>query len=425
MDEEGFRYVTALRRNEFDSYCTDIPHDALNAVVIHAADAVAQASKAMAPHLTRISDDLYVRDLGLVERKRLEPPPQGNEYKTVETMRQVRQMHADLSSGRVHNIREAARPFGIAKEHASKLLQLRKLTPDIQDDILAGGATGLSVLKLRAIANLPDPSLQRKTYDEAVVQARVKPDGRASRTRGAIPPIAPPAAPLQVRVVLAFNPEVFVEQRLQADKKIGLVQAQVRKLMREATDSTILEHRVEALLEKHHLKKVLILEIPSGDTSQALLRPDLAEWRSRRRFDGFSMIMAHHGIKIGAGDLVRLYRAKDQVEKDFQTIKSAIHLRPIRHRMDEKVRAHITLCVLALLLERTIEKRLRDAGQPCSAPMVFETLRTAHLNLLDLADGPGAYDLTQANPDQTAIITALGLTSLLDTESVAASLTPR
>jgi len=47
-------------------------------------------------------------------------------------------------------------------------------------------------------------------------------------------------------------------------------------------------------------------------------------------------------------ELCRTYRAKDAVETDFQVIKSLIKLRPVRHRTDAKVRAHVTLCMLAL-----------------------------------------------------------------------------
>jgi hypothetical protein len=57
--------------------------------------------------------------------------------------------------------------------------------------------------------------------------------------------------------------------------------------------------------------------------------------------------------------------------------------------------------------------------------MLFEELRSAHLNLLDLAEGPGAYDLTQASPQQAELLKALGLNELLDAGAMAAKITPR
>jgi len=47
--------------------------------------------------------------------------------------------------------------------------------------------------------------------------------------------------------------------------------------------------------------------------------------------------------------LVSVYRAKDAVEKDFQTIKTDIKLRPVFHHTDPKVRAHLSLCMLTVL----------------------------------------------------------------------------
>jgi hypothetical protein len=64
---------------------------------------------------------------------------------------------------------------------------------------------------------------------------------------------------------------------------------------------------------------------------------------------------------------------------------------------DAKVRAHVTLCVLALLLQRVLEGRLTAAGRPMTAAACFETLATCRLNryepneLLDCD-----YSITQA-----------------------------
>ena len=68
-----------------------------------------------------------------------------------------------------------------------------------------------------------------------------------------------------------------------------------------------------------------------------------------------------------------MYRAKDAVERDFQTIKSDIELRPVLHHTDPKVRSHLSLCMLALLLERTMERRLRSVGLRMTAPAAIET----------------------------------------------------
>lgn len=146
----------------------------------------------------------------------------------------------------------------------------------------------------------------------------------------------------------------------------------------------------------------------------------------RRRYDGFSFVVGHAELPHTAAQMVELYHAKDAVEKDFQTIKSVIKLRPVRHRTDLKVRAHVTLCMLALLLERTLERRLKQAGLAMTALAAFEELASCHLNELVLDDtAEPVYTVTDTDPAQRRILEALELLPLLNDEEVAATITPR
>ena len=63
------------------------------------------------------------------------------------------------------------------------------------------------------------------------------------------------------------------------------------------------------------------------------------------------------------------------LEKDFQTIKSLVKLRPIYSYTDPKVQAHVALCILALLVQRSLEQRLRAAGLSLSAPACIDILK--------------------------------------------------
>uniref|UniRef100_UPI000551EB40 IS1634 family transposase n=1 Tax=Desulfatibacillum aliphaticivorans TaxID=218208 RepID=UPI000551EB40 len=49
------------------------------------------------------------------------------------------------------------------------------------------------------------------------------------------------------------------------------------------------------------------------------------------------------------------YKQLLEVERAFRTLKSTLDLRPVYHRKDERIRSHVTLCWLALLLVRFIE----------------------------------------------------------------------
>ncbi|MBI2566097.1 MAG: transposase [Candidatus Schekmanbacteria bacterium] len=79
-------------------------------------------------------------------------------------------------------------------------------------------------------------------------------------------------------------------------------------------------------------------------------RIERESWAPGRRHDGFYLIVVHPDLSLPAAELVDLYFSKDLIEKGFRIIKSELELRPVSHRTDAKVRAHVSLCILALLV---------------------------------------------------------------------------
>ena len=136
--------------------------------------------------------------------------------------------------------------------------------------------------------------------------------------------------------------------------------------------------------------------------------------------DGFLLHLAHPDVTLPAEEIARLYRAKDAVEKDFQTIKSFVQIRPIRHFTDAKVRAHVTICVLSLLLERLLGLQLAEV----SAQAALETLSTCLLNRF-ARDKTSDYLLTEPSDLQRDLLRQLRLLPLVDDGTVTATLRPR
>jgi hypothetical protein len=56
---------------------------------------------------------------------------------------------------------------------------------------------------------------------------------------------------------------------------------------------------------------------------------------------------------------VRLYKELSEVARAFANLKDVIDLRPIYHRTDDRVQAHIFVAALAFLLHRAIERNSR------------------------------------------------------------------
>ena len=64
---------------------------------------------------------------------------------------------------------------------------------------------------------------------------------------------------------------------------------------------------------------------------------------------------------IPESEVVTAYREQWQIERSFRTIKSFIEIRPVYHRKPDRIRAHVFVCVLSLLISRIIEKRLIES----------------------------------------------------------------
>ncbi|EQB70531.1 MAG: transposase IS4 family protein [Ferroplasma sp. Type II] len=58
-------------------------------------------------------------------------------------------------------------------------------------------------------------------------------------------------------------------------------------------------------------------------------------------------------------EIVTAYKEQWQIERSFRTIKSFLEIRPVYHRKPDRIKAHVFVCVLSLLLSRLIEKKTK------------------------------------------------------------------
>jgi transposase len=94
---------------------------------------------------------------------------------------------------------------------------------------------------------------------------------------------------------------------------------------------------------------------PYFDTRGHLRQDKLA---AAEEFDGYSCIFCTRSLPDE--QMLALYFDKDLIEKAFRSLKGIIQLRPVRHWLAERVRAHVFLCYLAYLLLSLLRYHLRD-----------------------------------------------------------------
>jgi Transposase DDE domain len=94
-------------------------------------------------------------------------------------------------------------------------------------------------------------------------------------------------------------------------------------------------------------------------TPGGLLRLDQAAIAAEQRLDG-KWLLRCSDPKLSPEDIATGYKQLLEVERGWRDMKQIIDLRPVHHRKEERIRAHVVLCWLALLLIRVIETTTGD-----------------------------------------------------------------
>jgi len=160
-----------------------------------------------------------------------------------------------------------------------------------------------------------------------------------------------------------------------------------------AAERSKLAARLQA---KRGLKRLL------RQTSGGLLRIDRAAVRAEAHLDG-KFLLRSSDPTLTAEDIALGYKQLLQVERGWREMKTTLDLRPVHHRKEDRIRAHVQLCWLALLLIRIAENQTGDTWRN-----VRRELQRLHQGTFRGNAGP-AQKTSQTTAAQLRILRALGL----------------
>ena len=112
---------------------------------------------------------------------------------------------------------------------------------------------------------------------------------------------------------------------------------------------------------------------------------------------------------LGPQEAVRMYKELSDVERGFRSLKDVLEMRPIYHQVAPRVKAHIFVAALALLLSRLLERQLKDAGVNLSAPDAMQALSTLRAVSFRLAGQPIRRGVSSGSPRARQVLRALGI----------------
>ena len=94
-------------------------------------------------------------------------------------------------------------------------------------------------------------------------------------------------------------------------------------------------------------------------TKTGLLRTDHAAIKREAHLDG-KWLLPTSDLTLTPDDLAAAYKQLIAVERGWRDMKGALALRPVFHYREDRIRAHVQLCWLALLLIRVAENATSD-----------------------------------------------------------------
>src|SRR5271157_1261146 len=119
-------------------------------------------------------------------------------------------------------------------------------------------------------------------------------------------------------------------------------------------------------------------------TPSGLPRVDAGKAKAEENLDG-KYLLRTSDPKMSAEDIALGYRQLLEVERGWRDMKQVIDLRPVYHRKEERIRAHVILCWLALLLARIAENACGDTW-----PRIRRELDRIHVGTSTAPPAPSA-----------------------------------
>ncbi len=197
------------------------------------------------------------------------------------------------------------------------------------------------------------------------------------------------------RFVICHNPEQADRDATVRDQLLARLQARIAD-----TDTWTKTRRAELvgqLRAQPGLRRFL------RQTRTGRLRVDRTAVTAEAKLDG-KFLLRTSDPTLTAEDVALGYKQLLEVERGWRDIKTVLDLRPVYHRKEDRIRAHVLLCWLALLLIRLAENATDRRW-----PELRHELDRLHVGTFT---GPAGRfrQRTETTPDQRHILTALNLT---------------
>jgi Transposase DDE domain len=192
------------------------------------------------------------------------------------------------------------------------------------------------------------------------------------------------------RLVVCRNPLLATERArkredlmVAAEKKLAAIAAATRRPQRPLRDPQRINYRIGEALGPKKVGKYFQWEITAAGLT---FRRDPERIARDAALDGIYVLRTSlPASRLDAAQTVRSYKQLARLERVFRILKSVeLEIRPIHHRLADRVRAHVFICLLAYYVEWHLRRALapllfedEQRGEPLAASPVAPAKRSA------------------------------------------------
>ncbi|MDE2434085.1 MAG: IS1634 family transposase [Burkholderiales bacterium] len=154
-----------------------------------------------------------------------------------------------------------------------------------------------------------------------------------------------------------------------------------------------------------HLSKIIKVNLKSALFTYEI---DDAALQRAQMMDG-KLLLVTNVTDLSAQQIVQRYKSLADIERGFKVLKSEIEIAPVFHRLPERIRAHASICFIALVLYRVMRQRLKAAGHSVSPETALAQLRRIQRQRVSINHGEPISGISNINRDQADLLEAMNL----------------
>jgi transposase len=165
------------------------------------------------------------------------------------------------------------------------------------------------------------------------------------------------------------------------------------------------QKKKKSLNQGSDLSKIIKVDLKSD-----LFAYDIDEVALRRAqmMDG-KLLLVTNVADLEPAAIVQRYKSLADIERGFKVLKSEIEIAPVFHRLPERIRAHASICFMALILYRVMRQRLKLAGHAASPETALAQLRRIQRQRVSINRGEPISGISNINRDQAELLSAMNL----------------